>query len=155
MKRKILLFVALLSTLYIFGFPPNKLGLKATIKELNSYRKYYVKFGDLIDVRSSNREDNIYANAYIVGSDLMTTFDLYSDSNGIINAIYYNYNNITGSDFSYTLDTVLKLHKATFIKSDGQFNYYKFNLSRVSGYITTRYIEKDKFGLIAYTLLPY
>src|SRR5690554_2618132 len=110
MKRKILLFVALLSTLHIFGIPPNKLGKKATIKELNSYREYYVKSGDLIDVRSRNREDNIYAKAYIVGADLMATFDLYSDSNGIINAIYYNYHNITGSSFSYELDTVLKLH---------------------------------------------
>lgn len=136
MKNLIVLPILLVAFSSCFAQPPDLVGYKASIKQLeDSYGSYTVKEGHLLDVQSYNEKDNIYLNAKITGESLGSTFNLTTNSNGIVDFINYNYNSILEDHFNFLKETIIKLHKAKYYKVEDGVTIYVSELVGIKKYI--------------------
>lgn len=129
MKKLFFITVAFLINIASFAQLPDLIGEKASIKQLkSSYGQYEVEEGRLLDVRSYDEDDNIYINASIIGSNFEYDFSLTTDRNGIVTNIMYLYDNINETHFNFLKETVVKVHRAQFVRKENGISVYTATL---------------------------
>lgn len=158
MRKIVVLFVVLFASISVSAHLPNLVGEIATKKELaDTYRTYYMKLGSLEKSESGDSDDDYYSDAYIVGSYVSYTYDLYTDRDGFVTSVSYSFNNHSKEKFDNSANLILRMYNPKFIKKSGNHSYYRYSMPDISmyGYITIMYASDLRFGTIVFSKSIY